>query len=165
MKATREFLKADYGLDLAVPVSERLLFRPGLRFGFSIGQPAWSEMFHTGGDDLVGFAKDEFTSAQRGVLCLGADILLFRLFGQSGYPFYLRLLSNAGTFEPVRHVLDAPDLTAILHWGAGVGLRTNTPLGPVQFVLGVGDFGKPAPDRGARVNVRFSVGREFRYTQ
>jgi len=165
MKATREFLKIDYAWDQVVPVSSRLLLRPGLAFGVCLNEPAWVEQFHTGGDDMVGFAKGEFTSPQRAVLRLGADVMLFRLFNQANYPVYLQFFSNAGTFEPLNQALNATDPVSVLHWGAGTGLRTNTPLGPVQLIFGVGDFGKPVPGSGARVNVFLSVGREFRYTR
>jgi outer membrane translocation and assembly module TamA len=47
----------------------------------------------------------------------------------------------------------------------GTGARTNTPIGPVQLTVGVGDFGGKLPVQPAKVAVYFSVGREFRYTR
>ncbi|MCX6841339.1 MAG: hypothetical protein NTX53_03515 [candidate division WOR-3 bacterium] len=124
-----------------------------------------AEQFRTGGAGFVGFAPEEFTSAQRAVLKLGADFRLFRLFGQDNYPFYLRALANVGTFEPWGSLLSSSDLPSLFHWGVGTGARTNTPIGPVQLTVGVGDFGRKLPMQPVKVAVYFSVGREFRYTR
>jgi outer membrane translocation and assembly module TamA len=87
------------------------------------------------------------------------------LFGQENYPFYLQLLTNAGTFRRVDSLSSEPDLLSAFHWGAGVGLRTNTPIGPVQLTVGLGDFDGKLPTQRAKLAVFFSVGREFRYTR
>lgn len=99
------------------------------------------------------------------MLKLGADFRLFRLFGQDNYPFYLRALANVGTFEPWGSLLSSSDLPSLFHWGVGTGARTNTPIGPVQLTVGVGDFGRKLPMQPVKVAVYFSVGREFRYTR
>jgi outer membrane protein assembly factor BamA len=163
---THEFLKLAYSTERVAPVASWLLLRPALDLGLSFGQLAWSEQFRTGSPAFVGFSPEEFTSAQRAVVRLGVDVRLFRLFGQEDYPFYLQALANVGTFEPWgSSLLSSSDPLSLLHWGAGAGVRTNTPIGPVQLVLGVGDLGGKLPMQPARVAVFFSVGREFRYTR
>lgn len=164
-KATRECAKLSYDWESVVPLARRLLLRPGFGVGASLGDLAWAERFRTGGQDFVGFPSEEFTSPQRAVVRLGVDIRLFRLFGQEDYPFYLQLLSNVGTFRRLDSLASATDRMAMLHWGAGAGVRTNTPIGPVQLTVGVGDFGGKLPMQPAKVAVCFSVGREFRYTR
>jgi predicted acylesterase/phospholipase RssA len=165
LKGTHQFLRLGYSNEWVTPAASWLLLRPALDVGVSFGELAWAEQFRTGGAGFVGFAPEEFTSAQRAVVRFGADFRLFRLFGQENYPFYLQLLTNAGTFRRVDLLVSEPDLLSAFHWGAGVGLRTNTPIGPVQLTVGLGDFGGKLPTQPAKVAVYFSVGREFRYTR
>jgi len=165
LKGTRQFLRLGYSTERVMPVSSRLLLRPALDIGLSFGEPAWAEQFRTGGAGFVGFAPEELTSAQRAVLRFGVDFRLFRLFRQANYPFYLQALANVGTFEPWGSLLSSSDLPSLFHWGVGTGVRTNTPIGPVQLTLGVGDFDGKLPMQPVKVAVFFSVGREFRYTR
>ena len=165
LKGTHQFLRLGYSSEWVTPVASWLLLRPALYAGASLGELAWAEQFRTGGAGFVGFAPEEFTSAQRAVVRLGVDFRLFRLFGREDYPVYLQAIGNVGTFEPWGELLQSPGLSSRLHWGAGTGLRTNTPIGPVQLVLGVGDFGGKLPTQPSKVAFVFSVGREFRYTR
>jgi len=165
LKATHQFLRLGYSSEWVMPVSSWLLLRPALDAGVSLGELAWAEQFRTGGAAFVGFAPEEFTSEQRAVVRFGADFRLFHLFGQENYPFYLQALANAGTFEPWGSLFSSSDLPSLLHWGVGTGVRTNTPIGPVQLTVGVGDFGGKLPMQPVNVAVFFSVGREFRYTR
>jgi len=165
LKATQQFIRVGYATERVVPVSARLLLRPALDLGAAVGKLTHAEQFRTGGAGFVGFTTEEFTSAQRAVLRLGADFRLFRLFGQENYPFYLQAIGNLGTFEPWGSLWSSADRLSLLHWGVGTGARTNTPLGPIQLTVGVGDFGRNRPTHPLRVAVSFSVGREFRYTR
>jgi hypothetical protein len=87
------------------------------------------------------------------------------LFGQEDYPFYLQAVGNVGCFSPWGDLLTISDLPSLLHWGAGAGARTNTPIGPVQLIVGVGDFGGTRPEHRSALAFFFSIGREFRYTR
>jgi len=165
LKGTYQFLRLSYSAERVLPVSSRLLLRPALDVGASLGELAGAEQFRTGGAGFVGFEPDEFTTAQRAVVRFGADFRLFHLFGQENYPFYLQAIGNVGTFEPWNEVLQNSGVPSQLHWGIGTGLRTNTPIGPAQFLLGVGDFGGKLPAQRAQLAFYISVGREFRYTR
>jgi NTE family protein len=165
LKATHQFLRLGYSSERVLPVFSRLLLRPALDVGVSFGELAWAERFRTGGTGFVGFEPDGFTSAQRAVAKFGADFRLFHLFGQASYPVYLQVMGNVGTFEPWGDLLTISGLPSLLHWGAGAGARTNTPIGPVQLIVGVGDFGGRLPEQRTTLAVFFSVGREFRYTR
>ena len=162
-RATHQFLKLAYDWENVTSLNGAVLLRPGFGAGISFGHLAWAEQFRTGGQDFVGFPSEEFTSPQRAVVRLGIDIRSFRLFGQENYPFYLQLLSNVGTFVRLDSLVSGPDRVSMLHWGVGAGVRTNTPIGPVQLTLGVGDFGRLSSQRTSAL--WFSVGREFRYTR
>jgi predicted acylesterase/phospholipase RssA len=164
-KGTHQFLRLGYSAQRVIPVSSRLLLRPALDVGVSFGELAWAEQFRTGSAGFVGFEPDGFTSAQRAVAKFGADFRLFRLFGQENSPVYLQVMGNVGTFAPWGDLLTISGLPSLLHWGAGAGARTNTPIGPVQLIVGVGDFGGKLPEQRTALAVLFSVGREFRYTR
>lgn len=165
MNGTRQFARASYSYQRAMPVFSWLLLRPAFDVGLSFGEPAWAEQFRTGGAEFVGFEPNEFTSAQRVVVRFGADLRLFRLFGQESYPVYAQLMGNVGTFAPWSDLLTIANVPSLLHWGVGVGARTNTPVGPVRLVVGAGDFGLTPAGWPATVALFFSVGREFRYTR
>jgi len=165
LKGTHQFLRLGYSAERVLPVSSWLLLRPAFDLGLSLGELTWAEHFRTGGAGFVGFEPDEFTSTQRAVARLGVDLRLFRLFGQESYPVYLQVIGNVGTFAPWGDLLTISDLPSLLHWGAGAGARTNTPIGPVQLIVGVGDFGGKLPEQPTTLAFFFSVGREFRYTR
>jgi outer membrane protein assembly factor BamA len=165
VKGTHQFLRLGYSAEWGIPFRSRLLLRPGLDFGMSFGDLALVEQFRTGGAEFVGFEPEEFTSAQRVVVRFGVDVLAFRLFGQENYPIYVQALSNAGSFEPWDGLFGDSGLPFVLHWGVGIGARTNTPLGPVQIIAGMGDIDSKLSDLPSTRAVTFSVGREFRYTR
>ncbi len=167
-RSTQHALKLQFGADRTIPIGGQLLLRPGLQIGYSVGTLPWAERFRTGGDEFIGFVKNEFTTTHLTVARVGVDFRLANLLGQSDYPLYLQLIGNIGSFEPqwrLPAVLTTQEVFAMLRWGGGFGIRTNTPLGPLQLILGVGDVGKPAPYSGTRLNIYFAVGREFRYNR
>ncbi len=165
LKGTRQFVRAEYSAGRVVPAASRLLLRPSFDIGVSFGELAWAEQFRTGGFDFVGFEPDQFASGERAIARFGVDFRLFRLFGQESYPVYLQFMVNAGTFAPWGELLTISSVPSRLHWGAGVGARTNTPVGPIQVILGAGDFGSEPDERPPTLAFCFSVGREFRYTR
>ncbi len=139
-----------------------MLLRPSLDLGVCFGQLAFDEQFRTGGASMVGCELDQFTSAQRAVARFNGDVLVYR-FGM--YPVYVEALGAVASFEPWRELLSNGDIPSRLHWGTGAGIRTNTPIGPVQLTLGWRDLlGKP-PVHDAQMAIFITVGREFRCTQ
>ncbi len=166
LSADRDFLKVGVSSERVAPVSSRLLTRLGWGLGLTLGDSAWAEYFHSGADNLPGFAKEEFTSPHKAFARLGLDFKLVNLFHQDAYPLYLQLFSNLATFRRLDLLLvESTDLLEVFHWSVGLGVLTNTPIGPFQMLVGVADFAKPEPDAGARFNAFVSVGREFRYTR
>ncbi len=161
----RQFLKVEVGAERGVPVARRLLLRAGAELGLIAGEPAWSEMFRTGGSGFVGFADAEFTAPVRAVLRGRADYRVLNLLNRADYPVYVQGLADVGLFERPDRLPGESATLDMLHWGAGLGLRTNTPAGPLQLVVGLGDFLKPAGYPATRLELWFSVGREFRYTR
>ncbi len=159
-----DFLKLEVVGERVVPLGRRSLLRPGVELGGTFGRASWAEQFRTGPGRMPGFVHEEFTSPQKAIARLGFDLLVGHLFGQENYPFYVGMFGTAGSFRRLDELVDELVPARDLEWSAGVGLLTNTPVGPFRLLVGVADFGKPAPDAGARVNVTLSVGREFRYS-
>jgi NTE family protein len=165
LASSKDFLKIDMSTERVTPLSSWLLLNYGVEIGMSWGKLAWSEYFHSGGENLAGFAKNEFTTRQKAILQFGPEFRLFRLFNRNDYPFYLQLFSNISSFQKLDQLTSNPGLDSVLNWGFGIGIRTNTPIGPLQLILGVADLAKPEPLPTTRFNVSFSVGRDFRYSK
>jgi NTE family protein len=158
-------LTFDYNYEHVIPIGSKFLLRNGLDLGTVLGVLPLARYYHTGGGNFVGFAQEEFTTRHRYVLHLDLERRLFNLFGQDAYPFFIQAISNLGAFEFPRRLTDIDAWPAKLHWGLGLGIRTNTPLGPLELFFGAADFGKPATEGELRFNFALTVGREFRYTQ
>lgn len=156
------FTRATLATGVVLPLSGRLSLRPEVDIGYCLGQAAWETYLKTGGEDFVGFAVDEFTTPQRLLLRTGLNVLLFHVFNQREYPFFLRLQNDVATFEGLDVLFAGTNLLPVLHWGSGIGIATNTPLGPLLIMLGYGDYLKVGPHRGG-FNLQLSVGRDFRY--
>ncbi len=165
LKAANEFLKITFSADEYFPLSSKVLINTGLEFGTSFGTLSWDAHFYAGGDDFTGFSKYEFTEEHKLVIRLGLDHKIFCLFSRDDCPFYLQLISSVGYFNRLDRLIDESDLTAVLHWGLGIGVRAHTPLGPLQLVIGAGDIGKSPSVKDIRVNYFFTFGHEFRYTK
>lgn len=162
--ATNEFLRLDFSMDHYIPLSSRILLHPGMDMGISFGTLSWSNYFFTEPQRLVGFKKEEHTAPQIAILRMSVDFKLFHLLGQKEYPFYLQVFSNIGTFTQLADLANSEDITSQLYWGFGVGARANTPIGPFQLVVGVGEHGR-FDSEDMELNYHISIGREFRYNK
>lgn len=162
LKSSRGYFRVDLNGNQMVPVFSFLSLGLYGGLGFAINEMAFADYFRNK-TELTGFALDEFTNERR--LYLGGR-LRFKLFdftGQSSYPLYLELSGNGATFSsPETLVLKRKEMSEILHWGGGIGVLANTPLGPVRTVFGLGNFLKKTPHPGG-VRVFIAVGKDFRY--
>jgi NTE family protein len=163
LKATSDFVRVDFSFDQYIPLTSRVLLHPGLDIGQSTGEIAWDFYYHTGGGDFIGYENGAFTTTDRTILRLGLEFRILNLLDQEEYPLYLQILSNVATFERLDEFIKVDDPASMLHWGIGIGARTNTPIGPFRIALGIGDINKENAD--ARFNYYVSIGKEFRYTK
>lgn len=162
LKSTRDFVWIAVSGRRYLDVSERVLIVPAFDLGLCFGRPIWASYFLTGGADFVGFEHGRHTTENRALLHLGLEYRLFNLLHRADYPLYLQLRTSVGTFEPLDELAGDADPWANLHYGIGLGLRTNTPLGPFEFVIGAADINRHDLS-GIRLNYYISIGREFRY--
>ncbi len=162
-----DMVRVELASDRVTPLGSRLLLHDGWSFGMMLGDSVWAEYFHVGGENLPGFAREEFTSPYQMAGRYGVDVRLLNLFGRDEYPLFLGAFANVVTVARLDQVLEAPDLLTVLNWSAGLGLLANTPVGPVRLTVGVADFGKPVSFAwpGPRLNLSLAMGRDFRYTR
>ncbi|UCD06424.1 MAG: patatin-like phospholipase family protein [candidate division WOR-3 bacterium] len=164
LNASADFSRIDFSFDHYIPLSSRVLVHPGLDLGISHGDLAWDYHFHTGGNNFIGYENGYFTTRNRVVLRLSLEYRILNLLDLKDYPVYLQLISNVATFERPDGLFSNGNWVSELHWGTGIGIRTNTPIGPLNLSVGIGDI-KKDDLLGARVNYYISIGKEFRYTK
>ncbi|MEO0107358.1 MAG: patatin-like phospholipase family protein [candidate division WOR-3 bacterium] len=158
MKSESSFVKINVSLAQYLKM-HRFVLKYGIDVGLENGGMPWAEYFHSGGDNFIGFDKDEFVSRERLILNSGIDYKIFELFNRSDYPAYLGICFNIGKFNS--NILQSKWKES-LDYGAGIGLRANTPIGPINVTFGSGNFARQ------RENLKFytyiSIGRDFRKT-
>ncbi|MEO0022938.1 MAG: patatin-like phospholipase family protein [candidate division WOR-3 bacterium] len=157
-----EFLKAEFADEQVVPLSARWALRWWSDIGLVLGRPPFSEQFLSGGERFAGFAPEEFVSEQRLIAGSALRWRVLNLLSRDDYPVYLEAGVNAGTFARPDSLLLSDRVFEQLHWGAGFGVMTNTPAGPLKLIVGLGNFFKPTPHPGG-VRIYLSLGKEFRY--
>ncbi len=157
-----DFLKLNFTGEQVVRIFPQVSIRLWGDAGYSFGNLPFVEYFLTGGERFLGLAPEEFVTTQRVVLGSALRLRLFRMLDQDDYPVYLEVGGNLGTFSRLeRLVADGVSLDDV-HWGAGVGVMTNTPLGPLRFWVALGNFLKRTPHPGG-VRFYLSLGKDFRY--
>jgi hypothetical protein len=118
----------------------------------------------TGGGSFIGLEPDEMTSDRRLLCRVEIGYRLFDLFGVRKYPLYVSAVACAGVFETPAELKDLEAWADMVRLGAGIGVRANTPLGPLTVDVGAADLNPGSPDRiGAAVYL--AIGREFRYVR
>ncbi|MCX7785545.1 MAG: patatin-like phospholipase family protein [candidate division WOR-3 bacterium] len=162
LNASTDFLKLRYFSEQAISFLPWLTLKPKLEIGISYGTLPLSEYFHSGAENLIGFKKDEFLTEQKLNIGTSADFRLFRLFSHQDYPFYFQVLANIVSFKKYDELITNFNFNRDCHFGAGFGIRTNTPIGPLQLILSFADLVK-MPNNKINPNFSLSVGREFRY--
>jgi outer membrane protein assembly factor BamA len=162
--AANDFVKIDFSFERYLPISSRIRIISGFDIGLSFGTLAWESYFQTGGENLIGFENGYFTTQNRALLHLGLEYHILNFFDRADYPLYGQLLTDIGAFERLDKLLESEDPLSNIHYGVGVGLRTNTPIGPFRLMVGAGDIGKHN-STDVKINYYISIGREFRYTR
>jgi outer membrane protein assembly factor BamA len=165
LKASEHFFKLDYYSEQVIPLNDWFLFHPKLEIGLSWGKLSFAEYFRSGADNFQGFSKDEFTSDQKAIIGVSSDFRLFQLFDRNDYPFFLQVFAQLATFRDYNQLLNHFDFSRDYHWSIGGGIRTNTPIGPLQVSIGVADFNKPTNVSNRKLEMMVSIGREFRYRE
>ncbi len=163
--AGRDFVRLEVSATGIIPLTSGILLTTGIDFGASFGELAWAKYFYTGGANFIGLKPEEYASQQKAVLRLGVDVKTFTLFSANN-PLLIQFVSNIASFEPLGDLLgkDDHDLEDY-ELGFGIGLRTNTPIGPFRIMFGVANPHRTPFEENVRYSVYFSLGRDFRYTK
>jgi len=161
-----EFIRIALITDANKPLFGRFSTSGVLCAGASAGDLPWSERFYTGGASFVGYRLEHVTSRQK----LTSNVSLnYRVLGGArsrAFSLYLRLVGAAGFTSNITNILKITDpLSLDYHYGCGIGIWMDTPIGPMQIMAG---GTKPKWNDGLKFNtaaVFFSIGRDFRYTK
>ncbi len=157
-----EFLRVEFSGEQVVPLLNRWALRWWTDIGLVLGRLPFSEQFLSGGERFAGFAPEEFVSEQRLIAGSALRWRVLNLLSRDDYPVYLEAGVNVGTFTRPDSLVLSDNIVEQLHWGAGFGVMTNTPAGPLKLIIGLGNFFKRTPHPGG-VRIYLSLGREFRY--
>jgi outer membrane protein assembly factor BamA len=161
-----EFIRIALITDANKPLFGRFSTSGVLCAGASTGDLPWSERFYTGGASFVGYRLEHVTSRQK----LTSNVSLnYRVLGTAqsrSFSLYLRLVGAAGFTSDIANILNITDPFSLdYHYGCGIGIWMDTPIGPVQITAG---GTKPRWNDGLEFNTAalfFSIGRDFRYTK
>ncbi|MEO0074902.1 MAG: patatin-like phospholipase family protein [candidate division WOR-3 bacterium] len=155
------FWKARYVSEYIIPFTSRFTMHPKFEIALSNGYLTYPEKFKYGGLNFLGFDKFEFVTNQALIISNSFDLMLFELFNLSRYPFYLSIFTNLATFDKISELIDNINFKEKFYWSFGIGIKTNTPIGPMQFAFSLSDFNKYSENRKPQLSL--SIGREFRY--
>ncbi len=161
-----EFIRIALITDANKPLFGRFSTSGVLCAGASAGDLPWSERFYTGGASFVGYRLEHVTSRQK----LTSNVSLnYRILGTAqsrSFSLYLRLVGAAGFTSDITNILNITDPFSLdYHYGCGIGIWMDTPIGPVQITAG---GTRPRWNDGLEFNTAalfFSIGRDFRYTK
>jgi len=145
------FFKTSIAAQRCFPFGERVVLGLGLRYGVGMDTLPRAELFRLGGACLVGAREESFAVEEYLAGRVMLAYRLFSLFGNPHYPFRLELVTDVAAFNPI---VKSTGILEETFTGTGVGVGTNTPLGPVRAWLGI------SSDR--TFSVHLSVGSEPR---
>ncbi|MBI4798289.1 MAG: patatin-like phospholipase family protein [Desulfarculus sp.] len=144
--STRDFMRLTWEAKVALALTDRQTLVPNWSLGTSLdsGAPLAQVMFLGGYPGLWGYANDEF---------FGQELLRAQLLHRYKLTpsLYWQTAVNAGKVsDSVENSLAKLD---DLRWGGGAGLAYDTPLGPAEVTVGLGEAG--------RLNLYFYFGYGF----
>jgi NTE family protein len=140
------FTRLGWEGSVVIPLSEKQILRPNWSLSSAINtNPPFSQSVYLGGfEGMWGYAYEEFFGQE-----LARFQLMYRYRVLSW--LYLRLAGNVGSvWESLENAQEYWDR---LHWGGGVGLGVDTPLGPMEMALGFGE--------SERINAYLTFGYNF----
>jgi NTE family protein len=141
-----DFNRLRWDGSLVIPISEKQILRPNWSLASALNTgPPFSQSVYLGGfEGMWGYALDEF---------FGQELARFQLmYRYRVMPWlYLRLAGNVGgVWESLDQAQEHWDR---LYWGGGFGFGADTPIGPLELILGWGEAN--------RFNTYLSFGYSF----
>ena len=151
------YLKASGNLSTYLGVTDWLTFAFGVRGGSFLGENPPYEQFYSNGFNVIrGYPENGFLFGKQFVI--GSVEARFPIFDPvSGVVF-----TDMGEFFPVQAERATLNQGLPFKYGVGLGIRLNTPMGPLRLDYGVRDFSKLSFntlfDAG---QIHFSIGQKF----
>jgi NTE family protein len=128
------FLKLEAQVQRYFQFGEVIVLGTHLGYGLGTDSLPRAELFRLGGTGLLGAREEEFAVEEYASARVVLAYRLFDIFANPRYPFRVELISDIAAFDPFvwsREILDQTFM------GAGLGIGTNTPIGPIRAYLGL----------------------------
>lgn len=128
------FLKLDAYLQRYFQFSNIIVLGTHLRYGLGTDSLPRAELFRLGGSALAGAKEEEFAANE---FIFGRIVLAYRLFNilkNPRYPFRVELTTDIAVFDPFVWQREPLERSFV---GAGLGIGTNTPVGPIRAYVGM----------------------------
>lgn len=142
------FFKGEVKASRYFQFGDRVVLGTSLAYGLGLDTLPRSELFRIGGADLLGAREEEFTNQEYVSARIVLAYRLFDLLGNKRYPFRVELITDIAAFNPFFRNEAGSEETFM---GAGLGIGTRTPIGPVRASLGL------SSTRKVRFNVAVGV--------
>lgn len=143
------FFKGEVEAGRHFQLGDRVVLGTRLVYGLGLDTLPRAEVFRLGGADLLGAREEEFAVEEYLSARVVLAYRLFDLLGNRRYPFRVELITDIAAFNPFFRSEGVLEATFM---GAGLGIGTRTPIGPVRVWLGLSSTRK--------VSFRVAVGVE-----
>ncbi|MBN2380537.1 patatin-like phospholipase family protein [candidate division WOR-3 bacterium] len=106
----------------------------GAHLGYGLGTDSLprAESFRLGGISLLGAREDQFAVNEYISARVVLAYRLFNIFSNPRYPFRVELVADIAAFDPF---VWSREILSETFMGAGLGIGTNTPIGPIRTYL------------------------------
>jgi len=151
------YLRLSGNLSTYLGLTDWLTLAVGARGGTYLGQNPEYEQFYSNGFNVIrGWPENGFLFGKHFVI--GSVELRFPIFNPvSGVVF-----TDLGEFLPVPEAREELNQGLPFKYGAGLGIRLNTPMGPLRLDYGIRDFSKLNFDSLFDAGqLHFSIGQKF----
>ena len=127
-----EYRRLKWDAETAVPLASRHTIGANWSFYSSLDtDPPLSKVMFLGGfPGMLGYGHEEF---------YGNELLRFQLTYRYDYTDNIYLLLAGNTGAVWRNLEEVRSGETVMHYGGGIGLGLNTPIGPLQVTFGVGE--------------------------
>ncbi|MGV3523826.1 MAG: BamA/TamA family outer membrane protein [Candidatus Sericytochromatia bacterium] len=151
------YLRFSGNLSTYFGLTDWLTLAVGMRGGTYLGNNPPYEQFYSNGFNVIrGYPENGFLFGKHFVI--GSAELRFPIFN----PISGVIFTDIGEFLPVPEARQALNQGLPFKYGVGLGMRLNTPMGPLRLDYGIRDFSKlnfsTLFDAG---QLHFSIGQKF----
>jgi len=151
------YLRLSGNLSTYVGLTDWLTLALGVRGGTFLGENPPYEQFYSNGFNVIrGWQENGYLFGKQFVI--GSAELRFPIFN----PVSGVIFTDIGEFLPVPESRIQDNQGLPFKYGVGLGIRLNTPMGPLRLDYGIRDFSKLSFDGLFNAGqLHFSIGQKF----